>query len=46
MTQRRVVIVGGGVIGVACAHYLMKAGAQVTVIDQGRIGGGGCYAHI
>jgi D-amino-acid dehydrogenase len=40
MTQRHVVIVGGGVIGVACAHYLSKAGAQVTVIDQGRIGGG------
>jgi D-amino-acid dehydrogenase len=40
MTQRRVVIVGGGIIGIACAHYLTKAGAQVTVIDQGRIGGG------
>ena len=33
-------IVGGGVIGVACAHYLKKTGAEITVIDQGRIGGG------
>ncbi|MFV0446440.1 MAG: NAD(P)/FAD-dependent oxidoreductase [Planctomycetaceae bacterium] len=37
--SRHVVIVGGGVIGVACAHYLSAAGRQVTVIDQGTIGG-------
>ena len=40
MTGRRVVIVGGGVIGIACAHYLRKCGADITVIDKGRIGGG------
>jgi D-amino-acid dehydrogenase len=40
MSEWRVVIVGGGVIGVACAHYLAKSGTRVTVIDQGRIGGG------
>ena len=34
----RVVVVGGGVIGVACAHYLSRAGAAVTVIDRGDIG--------
>lgn len=34
------VIVGGGVVGLGCAHYLMKAGAQVTIIDKGRLGGG------
>lgn len=31
-------IVGGGIIGIACAHYLTKAGRRVTVIDQGEIG--------
>lgn len=39
MTGSRIVVVGGGVIGVACAHYLSNAGAKVTVIDRGAIGG-------
>ena len=40
ITQKAdVVIVGGGIIGIACAHYLSEAGRQVTVIDQGSIGG-------
>jgi D-amino-acid dehydrogenase len=34
-----VVIVGAGVIGIACAHYLNKAGFSVTVIDRGTIAG-------
>lgn len=34
------VIVGGGVVGVACAYWLAKAGHTVTLIDQGRVGGG------
>lgn len=33
------VIVGGGIIGIACAHYLAKSGLRVTVIDRGTIGG-------
>lgn len=37
--RRHTVIIGGGVIGVACAHYLTEAGHRVTVIDKGRIGG-------
>ncbi|MDZ4686100.1 MAG: FAD-dependent oxidoreductase [Planctomycetaceae bacterium] len=39
MSERRVVVVGGGVIGVACAHYLQRHGWAVTVIDKGTIGG-------
>jgi D-amino-acid dehydrogenase len=31
-------VVGGGVIGLACAHYLVDAGLRVTLIDKGRIG--------
>lgn len=34
-----VAIVGGGIIGIACAFYLSRAGYRVTVIDQGRIAG-------
>ena len=41
----RVIIVGGGHIGIACAHYLQQDGHDVTVIDQGEIGGGCSYAN-
>ena len=33
------IIVGGGIIGIACAHYLSQAGLSVTVIDKGTIAG-------
>jgi D-amino-acid dehydrogenase len=36
----RVLIVGGGVIGAACAHYLSRDGWNVTIVDQGRFGKG------
>lgn len=38
--EQDVVIVGAGIIGIACAHYLSKAGLRVTVIDQGSVAGG------
>jgi D-amino-acid dehydrogenase len=38
--SKQVVIIGGGVIGTACAHYLMKSGWDVTVIDRGQFGQG------
>ena len=34
-----IVIIGGGVIGCAIAYHLRKAGVDVTVVDQGEIGG-------
>lgn len=36
---RSVLVAGGGIVGLACAHYLRQAGCEVTVIDQGDIGG-------
>lgn len=35
---QNVLVIGGGVIGVACAHYLQEHGFRVTVIDRGKIG--------
>lgn len=32
--KKRIVVVGGGVIGLACAYYLSKAGREVTVIER------------
>lgn len=38
--EDRVLVVGGGVIGAACAYYLRQAGRAVTLIDQGAFGSG------
>lgn len=40
MIRSSVVVVGGGVIGLACAWELTRGGAAVTVIERGEIGGG------
>ncbi len=42
---RRAVVIGGGVIGTACAHFLMKAGWQVTLVDRGEIGRGSSHGN-
>jgi D-amino-acid dehydrogenase len=41
----RVVIVGAGVVGVACAWYLRRAGLDVTLIDRGDVGQGCSHAN-
>ena len=39
MANDRIIVVGAGHIGIACGHYLRQDGYDVTVIDQGEIGG-------
>lgn len=34
-----IIIVGGGVIGLACAHYLQEAGKMVKIIEEGSLAG-------
>jgi D-amino-acid dehydrogenase len=34
----RVVVVGSGVVGTACAYYLARSGWQVTILDRGDFG--------
>lgn len=36
----RIVVIGAGVIGASVAYRLAQAGAAVTVIERGRVGGG------
>jgi D-amino-acid dehydrogenase len=43
--MKRVVVVGGGVIGTACAHFLNQAGCPVTLLDKGGIGQGCSHAN-
>jgi D-amino-acid dehydrogenase len=45
MSGRRVVVVGGGVIGAACAYYLNRAGWAVTILDRGGFGRGCSHAN-
>ncbi len=42
---KSVVIVGAGIVGIACAHYLSKAGLHVTVIDRKNIAGACSHAN-
>lgn len=41
----RIVIVGGGVIGAACAYYLSRDGWKVTIVDRGEFGKGCSHAN-
>ena len=45
MSMRQAVVIGGGVIGLACAYELTKAGHAVTLIDKGRVGGGSSHGN-
>jgi D-amino-acid dehydrogenase len=40
MTGRDVIVIGGGVAGLACALSLSRAGASVTVVESNRVGSG------
>ena len=44
-SHKEVIIIGGGVIGLACAHYLLESGAGVRIIDKGLIGSGASYGN-
>jgi D-amino-acid dehydrogenase len=35
-----VTVAGGGVVGLCCAHYLRRAGLDVTVLERDRLGSG------
>lgn len=43
--SKRVVVIGGGVIGVCAASWLLRDGHAVTIVEPGRIGGGASYGN-
>ncbi len=45
MADRRVIVVGGGVIGVCSAYFLAKRGAAVTLIEREDIGNGASFGN-
>jgi D-amino-acid dehydrogenase len=44
-SKKEVLIIGGGVIGLACAHYLLEKGAKVRIIEKDRIGDGASHGN-
>ncbi len=41
----KVVVVGGGVIGLSCAYYLARGGARVVVLESERLGAGASWGN-
>lgn len=44
-TPQTVVVIGGGIIGIACAHYLANDGFDVTIVDSGTMGAGCSFGN-
>ncbi len=43
--SKKVIIIGGGIIGLCSAYYLQKEGHQVTVIDKSNFTSGASYVN-
>ncbi|OMP31912.1 FAD-binding oxidoreductase [Mangrovimonas sp. DI 80] len=43
--SKKVIVIGGGIIGLCSAYYLHKEGHQVTVVDQSNMDGGASYVN-
>lgn len=43
--SKNVVIIGGGIIGLCSAYFLLKEGYQVTVVDQSNLNSGTSYVN-
>ena len=45
MSERSVIVIGGGVIGVSSAYYLARDGWEVTLLEKGEICAGSSYGN-
>lgn len=43
--SKKVIVIGGGIIGLSSAYYLQKEGYQVTVIDKSDFSSGASYVN-
>ncbi|MEM7379959.1 MAG: FAD-dependent oxidoreductase [Bacteroidota bacterium] len=42
---KRIIVVGGGIVGLSCAYYLQKQGHQLVVIDKSEMNAGASYVN-
>lgn len=45
MAEHRTVVVGGGIIGVCCAHELVRRGGAVTLVERDDVGGAASFGN-
>ena len=43
--SKKVLVIGGGIIGLCSAYYLQKEGHQVTIVDQSNLDSGASYVN-
>ena len=43
--QKKVTIIGGGIIGLSTAYFLQKEGYEVTIIDSSNMDSGASYSN-
>lgn len=43
--SKKVIVIGGGIIGLCSAYYLQKEGHQVTIVDQSNLDSGASYVN-
>jgi len=43
--NKEIIIIGGGIIGIACAHYLIEQNRTVRIIEQDTIGSGASHGN-
>ena len=45
MTQKKIVVIGAGIVGLSTSYYLQKTGCKVTLIDRQNPGAGTSRGH-
>ena len=43
--SKKIIIIGGGIVGLSSAYYLQKEGHQVTIVDQSNMDAGASYVN-
>jgi len=45
MTKKKVIVIGGGIVGLSSAYYLIEEGHEVQVIDKGKLDSGASHVN-
>ena len=45
MAQKKVVVIGGGIVGLCSAYYLSQEGHEVTIVDKGALNSGASHVN-